>query len=132
MNGPHRPPIRANLLQDSALNAARRRWRFLDPTPFRLEPAGDSNPGVPRAQPQKPSQETCMIRFTTIDTPAAAADSTAARIRAVALRWDKLSAADVEALSSRDDLIGIVASRYGVAKTQARKDVDAALRATGP
>ncbi len=72
-----------------------------------------------------------MIRFTTIDTPAAPTDSMELRIRAAALRWDKLSAADVEGLSSRDDLIGLVASRYGVGKAQARKDVDAALRATG-
>lgn len=73
-----------------------------------------------------------MIRFTTIDPPPAAADEAKAlRVREAAARWDKLSAADVATLASRDDLIGMVVSRYGVGKAQARKDVDAALRATG-
>jgi hypothetical protein len=73
-----------------------------------------------------------MIRFTSIDPPPAAADDVQAlRIREVAKRWDKLSSADIATLTSRDDLIGMVASRHGVAKTQARKDVDAALRSGG-
>lgn len=73
-----------------------------------------------------------MIRFTTIDPPPAAAEGIQAlRIREVAKRWDKLSPADIATLASRDDLIGMVATRHGVGKAQARKDVDAALRAGG-
>ncbi len=73
-----------------------------------------------------------MIRFTSIDPPPAATDDAQAlRIREVAKRWDKLSSADIATLATRDDLIGMVTNRHGVPKTQARKDVDAALSSSG-
>lgn len=43
----------------------------------------------------------------------------------IAAKWGKLSAAEIAALKSKDDLVTEVQSKYSLDKTQAQKDVDA-------
>ena len=43
----------------------------------------------------------------------------------IAQKWPKLTAADITALKSKDDLVKEVQSKYALDATQAQKDVDA-------
>lgn len=43
----------------------------------------------------------------------------------IAAKWGKLSAAEIAALKSKDDLVTEVQSKYQLDKAQAQKDVDA-------
>ena len=43
----------------------------------------------------------------------------------IAQKWPKITAAEVTALKSKDDLVTEVQSKYSLDKTQAQKDVDA-------
>ena len=43
----------------------------------------------------------------------------------IAQKWPKITAAEVAALKSKDDLVTEVQSKYSLDKTQAQKDVDA-------
>jgi hypothetical protein len=43
----------------------------------------------------------------------------------IAVKWPKISAADVTALKTTDDLVAQVQSKYQLDKTQAQKDVAA-------
>ena len=43
----------------------------------------------------------------------------------IAQKWPKLTAADITALKSKDDLVKEVQSKYAIDATQAQKDVDA-------
>jgi hypothetical protein len=48
--------------------------------------------------------------------------------RDVGARWKSFSAQDISALKGRDDLVREVASRYGIEKSQAGRDVDLVLK----
>ena len=43
----------------------------------------------------------------------------------IATKWPKLTAADVTALKSKEDLVQQVQTKYALDATQAKKDVDA-------
>jgi hypothetical protein len=46
----------------------------------------------------------------------------------VGAKWNKFSEQDLSALKDRDDLVSQVVSRYGVAKSEAQRDVDSVLK----
>jgi hypothetical protein len=48
--------------------------------------------------------------------------------REVGARWKKFSTQELSALKDRDDLVKEVASRYGIDKSQAQRDVDSVLQ----
>lgn len=43
----------------------------------------------------------------------------------IASKWSKISAQEVSALKTKDDLVAQVQSKYQLDRTQAQKDVDA-------
>jgi hypothetical protein len=43
-------------------------------------------------------------------------------------KWDKLSAGDISALKSRDDLVAQVAAKYGQEQGQVQREVDTLLK----
>ena len=48
--------------------------------------------------------------------------------RQVGAKWNRLSEQDLSALKDRDDLVREVASRYGIEKSEAQRDVDSLLK----
>jgi hypothetical protein len=48
--------------------------------------------------------------------------------REVRARWDRFSEQELSALESRDDLVREVVSRYGIADSEAQRDVDSVLK----
>ena len=46
----------------------------------------------------------------------------------VGAKWSKFSAQDLFALKDRDDLVSQVASRYGLERSEAQRDVDSVLK----
>jgi hypothetical protein len=63
-------------------------------------------------------------------TPAevASADIRQSVRREVGARWDRFSPQELSALANRDDLVREVASRYGVEKSEAQREVDSVLK----
>jgi hypothetical protein len=49
-------------------------------------------------------------------------------IKEIHVKWDKFSELELSALKSRDDLISQVATKYGLEKGRAQRDVDALLK----
>ena len=43
-------------------------------------------------------------------------------------KWDKFSENELTSLKSNDDVVAQVATKYGIEKTQAQRDVDALLK----
>jgi hypothetical protein len=59
---------------------------------------------------------------------AATPDAKQIVLKEIGAKWDKLSAQDLSALKSKDDLIAQVVAKYGMEKAQAQRDVDALLK----
>lgn len=57
------------------------------------------------------------------------ADVRKRELRLVAGKWSRLTAEDMASLESTDDLVAMLVARYGLETGQARKIIDAAMRA---
>lgn len=56
---------------------------------------------------------------------AAATSATPVNMRGeIGQRWGKFSAAEIAGFKDNDDLVGQVATKYGIAKEQAQREVD--------
>jgi hypothetical protein len=66
--------------------------------------------------------------YTGTMTASATADMRKREVRLVARKWTRLTADDLAALESADDLVAMLVARYGLETAQARKIIDAAMR----
>lgn len=58
-----------------------------------------------------------------------AADQLKREVRLVASKWSRLTADDMAGLETSEDLVALLVARYGLETGQARKIIDAAMRA---
>lgn len=60
-----------------------------------------------------------------IQSPTSSVSSTASGMRSeIALKWDKLSSAEIAALKNNDDLIAQVQSKYSLDRAKAQSEVE--------
>ena len=64
----------------------------------------------------------------TVAKPEASADIKQIVLKEIGAKWDKLSAQDLSALKSKDDLVKQVVAKYGLEQGQAQRDVDALIK----